>query len=517
VSSAQLARAVLPLATQPPPRLLGCWLGDAAVAEARGVFRDAGVAHYATPEEAVSAFAMLADYRRNQAQLIEAPPERSPEVPAGADAARALVQRVLRSGRQRLEPEEARALLGAYGIEVAARHEVPPEPYAAASAAELTGYPVALRLLAGEPDDPVDETLRLDLRSALQVRDAAHRLLAGWRRRRPQAPARGFVVMHLPPLLHARALLVGTRIDPVFGPVILLGHGGERVDAAAEVAVALPPLNLPLARALVQRAGAARLLRAQGELPAADEDALLRVLVAVSQLLTDIAPLRSLDFGPLRVGPGGAVVMQAQVQLSVTAPAGALNFAIRPYPAHLVETLRWQGRELTVRPIRPEDEAQHLRFLAALDPADIRLRVFHTRRSIERSELARLTQIDYAREMALIAVEPDDDGGERTLGVVRAIADPDNASAEFAIVVRSDLKGLRLGELLLRRIIDVQREHGTGRLVATVLPENTRMLDLARRLGFAERGSADGTRFIELPLRAPSAGDGSAAGAAPAG
>ncbi len=119
--------------------------------------------------------------------------------------------------------------------------------------------------------------------------------------------------------------------------------------------------------------------------------------------------------------------------------------------------------------------------------------------------------------MALIAVEPEDEGGERTLGVVRAIADPDNASAEFAIVVRSDLKGLRLGELLLRRIIDVQREHGTGRLVATVLPENTRMLDLARRLGFAERGSADGTRFIELPLRAPSAGDGSAAGAAPAG
>jgi acetyltransferase len=517
VSSAQLARTVLPLATQPPPRLLGCWLGDAAVAEARRIFGEAGVAHYATPEEAVSAFAMLADYRRNQAQLIEAPPERSPEVPAGAAAARALVQRVLGSGHHALDPGEARALLGGYGIEVAARFDVPPEPYAAASAAELAGYPVALRLLTDDADGPLEETLRLDLRSAVQVRDAARRLLANWRRQESKPPARRFVVMHLPALLHARALLVGTRIDPVFGPVILLGHGGENVDTAAELAVALPPLNLPLARALVQRSGVGRLLRAQGEVPAADEEALLRVLVSVSQLLTDLAPLQALDFGPLRVGPAGAVVMQASVQLSVTAPAGALNFAIRPYPAHLAETLQWQGRELTVRPIRPEDEAQHLRFLAALDPADIRLRVFHTRRSIERSELARLTQIDYAREMALIAVEPDPEGGERTLGVVRAIADPDNASAEFAIVVRSDLKGRRLGELLLRRIIDVQREHGTGRLVATVLPENTRMLELARRLGFAEHGSPEGTRFIDLPLRPSSPVDGSAGGAAPAG
>jgi acetyltransferase len=517
VSSAQLARAVLPLATQPPPRLLGCWLGDAAVADARRIFGEAGVAHYATPEEAVGAFAMLADYRRNQAQLMEAPPERSPELSPDDGTARALVQRVLGSGRTRLEAEEARELLGAYGIAVVARQEVPAEPYAAASAAERTGYPAALQLQAGTADEPLEPMLRLDLRSAAQVRNAARSLLAAWRRRRSAPPARGFVVLRQPLLLHTRALWLGTRIDPVFGPVILLGPGGERAETAAGLAVALPPLNLPLARALVQRAGVARLLQAQGEVPAADEAALLRLLVAVSQLLIDLAPLRALDLAPLRVGPAGVLVMQADVQLSVAAPAGALNFAIRPYPAHLAETLDWQGQTVTVRPIRPEDEAQHLRFLASLDPQDVRLRVFHTRRGIERSELARLTQIDYAREMALIAVEPDPAGGERTLGVVRAICDPDNARAEFGIVVRSDLKGRRLGELLLRRIIDVQRAHGTGRLVADVLAENARMLELARRLGFSERGNADGTRFIELALQASSPVDGSAAGAASTG
>lgn len=529
VSSAQLARTLLPLATQPPPRLLSCWLGESAVADARRVCRDAEIAHYASPEEAVSAFGMLADYRRNQAQLMQAPPSRSPELPADAAAtARALVQRLLASGRSRVDAADARALLGAYGIELVARLQVEAEPYAAASAAERVGYPVALRLLTApratppaaaaagteapgrdpalreRPDDDRGGTdaIRLDLRSAVQVRDAARRLLGAQRRLRPDAAALGFVVTRLQPLLHARALLVGTRIDPVFGPVILLGHGGESLATAATLAAALPPLDLPLARALVQRAGVDALLLAQGDAPAADEAALLRVLVGVSQLLIDLPALESLELAPLRVGPAGAVALRAQLQLSVTAPAGALNFAIRPYPSQLVQTRWWQGRQITLRPIRPQDEAQHLEFLGALAPEDIRMRVFHTRSRLERSELARLTQIDYARELALIAVEPDGAGGERTLGVVRTISSPDNQSAEFGIVIRSELKGLRLGELLLGRMIEVQRLQGTARLVGSVLAENTRMLDLARQLGFTETANpaGDGTRWVELAL-----------------
>ncbi len=157
-----------------------------------------------------------------------------------------------------------------------------------------------------------------------------------------------------------------------------------------------------------------------------------------------------------------------------------------------------------MRPIRPEDEAQHLEFLQHLDPEDVRLRVFYSRRSIERTELARLTQIDYAREMAFIATAPDAQGIERTLGVVRAVADPDNVEAEFGIIVRSEMKGEGLGELLMRQLIDYLRQHGTQRLVATVLAENTRMLQLARELGFHEEPHRHetGTRWIELPLNA---------------
>jgi acetyltransferase len=270
----------------------------------------------------------------------------------------------------------------------------------------------------------------------------------------------------------------------------------------ADRAVALPPLNEPLARALVSRTRVAKLLKGFRDTPAADEGAVHAALVAVSQLLADIAQIAELDINPLIVNHEGALALDARIRLSVTAPAGSLNFAIRPYPAHLIETIAWQGRTLTLRPIRPEDEAQHLEFLTHLDPTDIRMRVFYSRRSIERSELARLMQIDYAREMAFIAVAPGPDGAEQTLGVVRAVADPDNIDAEFGIIVRSEMKGAGLGELLMHKMIDYLREHGTKRLVATVLSENQRMLELARDLGFVEDRTlreAD-TRAIYLML-----------------
>ena len=188
--------------------------------------------------------------------------------------------------------------------------------------------------------------------------------------------------------------------------------------------------------------------------------------------------------------------------MSASRPAGAERFAIRPYPAHLIETVEWRGRTLTLRPIRPEDELQHRRFLGRLDAEDIRLRVFYSRRSIEHSELARLTQIDYAREMAFIAVASGPDGEEETLGVARALMDPDNIEAEFGIVIRSDQKGGGLGQLLMKKLIAYLKQHGTQVLMAVVLDENLGMRALAERLGFNEQRSREepGVRVVRLRL-----------------
>jgi acetyltransferase len=223
----------------------------------------------------------------------------------------------------------------------------------------------------------------------------------------------------------------------------------------------------------------------------------------VSQLLAEVPEIAELDINPLIVNFEGAMALDARIRLSAATPAGANNFAIRPYPVQLEETVQWQGRALLLRPIRPEDEASHMDFLQHLDPEDIRMRVFYTRRSIERSELARLVQIDYAREMAFVAQAPGPDGQMQTLGVARAMVDPDNVDAEFGVIVRSELKGSGLGHLLMQKLIAYLRSQGTQRLVATVLDYNERMLKLARELGFEEdAGNEDGegTKGIFLSL-----------------
>jgi acetyltransferase len=226
-------------------------------------------------------------------------------------------------------------------------------------------------------------------------------------------------------------------------------------------------------------------------------------LIAVSQLLAQVPEIAELDINPLIVNFEGAVALDARIRISAKGPAGADNFAIRPYPAQLEEHVLWQGRQIGLRPIRPEDEAMQLAFYQSLDPEDIRMRVFYSRRSIERSELARLVQIDYAREMAFIAIAADEDGTPQTLGVVRAVTDPDNVEAEFGLIVRSKLKGSGLGLLLMQKMIAYLRGRGTQRLVATVLDNNERMLALARQLGFelGAGGSAEaGVRDIRLKL-----------------
>lgn len=504
VPSAEIARALVPLASQSPPRVLGCWLGGSSVEEARTIFREAGIAGYETPEEAVRAFAMLVTYRRNQAQLIEAAPARPAEaVEPDIKRVRALVQRALGSGREMLDELEAKTVLAAYGIPVVATTRVGADPAEAARAAVAMGFPVALKILSPDISHKSDVGgVVLGLEGPDQVHAAAADMLARVRAQRPAARIEGFTVQSMVRRAAAQELIIGASIDSVFGPVILFGQGGTAVEVLADRAVALPPLNEPLARALMARTRVARLLRGFRDTPPADEAAVHRVLIAVSQLLADIPQISELDINPLIVDATGAVALDARIRVSMAAPAGALNFAIRPYPAQLAQTQDWRGRRLTVRPIRPEDEAQHLEFLQHLDPEDVRLRVFYSRRSIERSELARLTQIDYAREMAFVATAPDAQGIERTLGVVRAIADPDNVEAEFGIIVRSELKGEGLGELLMKQLIDYLREHGTKRLVATVLSENTRMLQLARELGFRDEPHRHepGTRWVELDL-----------------
>jgi len=505
VPSTEIAQALLPLASEKPPRVLGSWLGHGAVAEARAIFRAGGVPDYDTPEEAVRAFSFLRQYHRHQAELMETPPATPLGNGANLPAIRELVDFVLADGRELLTEPEAKELLRLAGVPVTPTRVVPPNPEAAVYAADTLGYPVVLKILSHDISHKSDVGgVRLNLHSAAEVVQAAQAMLERVAERKPGAVIEGFTVQPMVRRDHAHELILGASIDPLFGPVILFGQGGVSVEVVADRALALPPLNVPLAEALIARTRVAKLLHGYRDVPAADRSAITRALLAISQLLADVPEIAELDINPFVVNHEGGMALDARVRLSAARPAGSAHFAIRPYPQELIETRPWDdGRTLTLRPIRPEDEAQHLAFFRRLDPEDIRMRVFYSRRSIEHSELARLTQIDYDREMAFIATLPLPDGGEETLGSVRGICDPDNDAAEFGVIVRSDLKGKRLGHTLMDKLIRYLRSNGTRRIVGTVLRENKGMLGLAAQLGFRIEAHPEDLdlRHVELQLQ----------------
>jgi len=350
--------------------------------------------------------------------------------------------------------------------------------------------------------------VHLDLRNENELRVAADEMLARVRARQPQARIDGFTVQSMAKRPMAQELIVGTSIDPLFGPVLLFGQGGTAVEVLADLAIALPPLNRVLARELVSRTRVAKLLAGYRDHPPARLDAVCDVLIALSQMLADIPELAELDINPLWADHDGVIALDARLRVSREARAGAAHFAITPYPVELAQAVAWNGETIMLRPIRPEDAPQHRAFVELLQPQDLRLRFFSVRRELPRSELARLTQIDYAREMAFIAVRKLPDGSAQTLGVVRAVIDPDNVDAEFAIIVRSDLKGHGLGKLLMHKMIEFLARRGTQRMVGYVLRENKGMRELARSLGFVLDAGASDADALYFVLTLPALGVG---------
>jgi acetyltransferase len=502
VPAAEVASAVAPIVKQSMKNVFACWLGGDSVALARSIFADAGIATYNTPEDAVRGFMQAVHYQRNQALLMEVPAAASCPGTADRDSARAIVSRVLDGGREVLSEPEAKRLLAAYGIPVVQTRSARSADEAAQYAAEI-GFPVALKVLSPDITHKSDVGgVVLDLENGDEVRTAAKAIARRLRELRPGATLEGYAVQTMVRRPEARELIVGVATDPVFGPVILFGQGGIAVEVTADHAVALPPLNMVLARDLVSRTRVARLLAAYRNRGAADLDAVCNTLMRISQLVIDMPEIAELDINPLLADSAGVIALDARVKLR-PAPAGGLDrLAIRPYPEELEEVVEWQGGPLLLRPIRPEDGPQHVTFFNALDPEDVRMRVFTRMRELQHAQLARLTQIDYDREMAFVATRVRPDGVQETLGVVRVISDPDNIVGEFAIVVRSDVKGKRLGSMLLAKMIAYCRQRGLQEIVGETLAYNKGLLALVRKFGFeTTRSTEDDTFLLKLRLR----------------
>jgi acetyltransferase len=499
VSATKTAEAIIETAAKTEKPILAAWLGGTSVAAARRLLSSAGIASYETPESAVRGFQRLIEYRRSQAALLQVPAQAEVNIAIDRREARSAIQDVLDQGRREMTGPESRQVLQAYGIPFA-KSVTASDADAAARVADAIGYPVVLKVLSPDIGHKSDiGGVALNLRDSSAVRRAGDEITERARRLRPDAQLAGFTVEQMVERPKAHELLVGATTDRIFGPVIAFGQGGTAVEVVADTAVALPPLNISLATELMGRTRISRRLAGYRNEPATNGQAIADVLVQVSQLLVDNPEIVELDINPLLADQNGTLAVDARISVEAARPGCRDRLAIRPYPQDLSEEIALKsGQRFLVRPIRPEDTAAHRRFFESLSPEDIRFRFFADVSDMDPSQLARFAQIDYDREMAFIAVAMSGENKGETVAVVRAVSDPDNDRAEFAITVGSKYRRLGLGRRLLDKIVCYCRQRGTQTLVGYIMPDNTGMLHLARSLGFSETLSPEG--WIEARL-----------------
>ena len=478
--------------------VLAAWLGDINPNESRRHLDDAGIPNFYTPENAVEAFAFLCAHRRNQVQLMEVPAVLAPaheKFSSDMEAALALRGAALAEGRALLTEHEAKRLLAAFGIPVP-RNDVVTSREAALQSAREIGFPVALKIHSRDISHKSDVGgVRLNLQSAEMVASAFDDMMLHVRRLRPEARIDGAVVQPMLRFAHAREVLVGVATDPVFGPVISFGAGGVAVEAVRDTAVALPPLNAPLAAELMSRTRVHRLLGAYRDVPAADLAALGALIAAVSRMVSVLPWIREMDLNPVLAHPGGAMIADARVAIDPAQPPRAArgypHMAIHPYPAELEQTLAAaDGTRLAVRPMRPEDVARERRFFDSLSARSRYQRFMQHLPALSPTMLARFTQLDYDRELALVALRDDE-----FVAVGRYAPNADGETAEFALVVADAWQGKGIGRQLLERLCGAARTAGYEALYGHILEANHDMLDLARRLGFVEQ-SHDGAEVM---------------------
>jgi len=499
-SATDAARAVADVGANQAKPLLTAWIGERGMVESRALFAERCIPTYATPNDAISGFMHLVEYRRNQDELMQTPPALPRDFAVDAGAARGVIAPALAERREWLSEAEAKSVLAAYGIAAPAMRVVQSASDAATAAAQI-GFPVALKIVSRDITHKSDVGgVILDLDSAATVAEAAAAMASRIASVRPDARIDGFAVERMVRRKDAHELIIGASEDPQFGPVILFGQGGVAVELLRDRALALPPLNLALARMLMMRTRVYRLLQGYRGKPAADLDGIALALVRVSQLVIDHPEIAEIDINPLLADASGVVALDARIRVTASAKPADTRLAIRPYPDGLAVTLATsRGEPVRVRPIRPEDEPALVAAFNKLSLEAVRFRFFGLLKELPHALAARLTQIDYDREMAFVATPLSDESD--IWAVARFAADPDNERAEYAIAVRTDREGAGLGYMLLGHLVSHARTRGLRELVGDVLRTNDRMLRLVRELGFTVEYAADRPDVFVTRLR----------------
>jgi len=504
-----IARRLRDLAAGSRKPLVASWMGGEEVAAGEAVLNAAGIATNPYPDAAARLFHTLWRYSDNLRALYETPallPEAelagTSDVPSPTALATGILEAARAEGRSLLSEWETKRILSAYGVPVVDTR-LATTADAAVAAATAIGYPVVVKLNSPLITHKSEVGgVVVNLQDAAAVRGAYEAMELAIRSTHGEAAFGGVTVQEMVPRDNGLELIVGSSVDPQFGPVILFGAGGTLVEVFRDSAVALPPLNTTLARRLMEQTRIHRALQGvRGQGPA-DLEGLEQLLVRVSQLVLDHPTIRELDVNPLLVAPRGAarplVALDARILLvgGAGAVCTAVRPAIRPYPAAYVRgwTLR-DGSAVTIRPIRPEDEPLLVAFHRTLSQESVYLRYFHMMSLSARTAHERLIRIcftDYAREMALVADRRDPASGEHAvLAVARLSRIHGRNQAEFSMLVSDPHQHQGLGTELLRLLLEIGRDEGLERVTAEVLHENRAMQRVCEKLGFRLRPTAE--------------------------
>ncbi|MBV5275202.1 MAG: GNAT family N-acetyltransferase [Lamprocystis purpurea] len=466
--------------------VLTCWMGGKRVAAAKALLAEYHIPQFETPELAIEAMSFLARHLRNQRLLMQSPEPISQEDSPDVEGARLIIEGVMAEGRKQLGIIEAKAILAAFRIPtmqaVLAR-----TANEALMAAEAVGFPVVVKIHSPDLKYKSDvDGVALNITDAQSVRRIFTEIVERAARLRPDAHIEGVTVEHMVSKRAARELMIGVTRDPIFGPVISFGAGGTEVDMLEDQALGLPPLNAFIIQTMIDHTRVSRLMAARNQIPPMNRVALTRTLQRVSEMVCELPEIIGMEINPLIGNDKEVIAVDARIVVNYRPPQQTTygHMAIHPYPVTLIEHVQLpDGKELVIRPIRPEDANMTQEFVRGLSEQTKYFRFMQAVKELTPEMLVRFTQIDYDRELALIGVV-EQDGAEVQVGVSRYISRPGGEVCEFAIVVADNCRNLGIGARLMRSLMANARLRGFRIMDGEVLTANSRMLALMKSLGF---------------------------------
>jgi acetyltransferase len=500
------AKAMGQTVTKAHKPVLAAWMGSHTVSEGVRLLNQAGIPTYAAPEHAVRAFMHLVSYGRNLEMLYETPRDIPVEFGLDRQRLRGIYDTILAEGDEILSENVSKALLEAYGIPVTRPHLARSPDEAVQIAHQCCGYPVVLKIHSPQITHKTDVGgVVLSLGTDDAVREAFGQILRAAAEKRPDAQIVGVTVQKMITCPNCLELIIGTKKDPLFGAVIMVGAGGVSAEVFCDRAMALPPINEALGRRMLKSLKSWPLLQGYRGKPPVNIDRLIEILMRFSYLVADYPKIKELDINPLLVTPEDVIALDARVILDPDLVSRSVrpfsHLAIRPYPEEYVAQRELEDEtSVILRPIKPEDEPMWHDLLANCSEQSIWFRFSSLFKQTTHRMATRYCFIDYDREIGIVA-EVNEDGRRKLIGVGRLVADADHDAAEYAVIIVDRWHGHGLGGMLTDYCVDVAKRWGVNRVVAETSKNNTRMLDIFRSRGFEMDGTEDDVMLVSKTVK----------------